>query len=125
MDSWFGAILGGAVYGAWATWANWGDGPHQALRVGAVHWATSAALTFGGTWFMRRLHLLLPASTGWRSALRTSILGLCLTYAVLLLVHLAIQTQHILLTLAPGLIPNILFCSSYAALLVRTQKVTP
>lgn len=125
MDSWFGAILGGAFYGAWATWANWGDGAHQALLVGGTHWATSAALTYGGTWAMRQIHRrFLGGSQGWRGAARTTVLGLCLTYATLLVVHTAIHTQHILLTLAPGVLPNILFCSIYAALLMRTQKAT-
>jgi hypothetical protein len=120
MDSWFGAILGGAVYGAWAVWANWGDGANQALKVGLAHWTTSALLTFFGTMAMRFFY---GQAHGAAGGMRAMVGGLCLTYATLFLVHGLIGTQHVLLTLAPGLIPNVLFCTSYALLLMRTQPL--
>jgi len=49
--------------------------------------------------------------------------GLAMTYLALLSVHTTIGTQHILLTIAPGILPNVLFCSSYALLLMRTHPV--
>ncbi len=122
MGSWVGAVLGGSVYGAWATWANWDQGRHQALLIGASHWATSALLTYGGTWAMRQLF---GQSTGWAGPARAFTGGMALTYACLLAVHTVLHTEHVLLTLAPGLIPNIIFCSSYAALLMRTTTNTP
>ncbi len=117
-DSWFGAVLGAAAYGAWATWANWSEGPIQALRIGGAHWCASAFLTYFGTYVMRRLF-------GQRSsgvaALRAVLGGLLFTYGTLLVVHTLVHTQHLLLTLAPGVVPNVLFCTGYAALLSRTQ----
>jgi uncharacterized membrane protein (UPF0136 family) len=120
MDSWFGAILGGGVYGAWAVWANWSQGSTHAWGIGLAHWTTSALLTFFGTMAMRQFF---GRSVGWVGGCRAFIGGLSLTYFTLLVVHAAIRTEHVLLTLAPGIIPNILFCSTYALLLARTQPV--
>jgi hypothetical protein len=120
MDSWFGAILGGAVYGAWAVWANWSQGSAHAWGIGLAHWTTSALLTFFGTMAMRQFY---GNAQGWLGGVRAFTGGLCLTYAALLLVHGLIRTEHLLLTLAPGVIPNILFCSGYALLLMRTRPL--
>lgn len=120
MDSWFGAVLGGGVYGAWAVWANWAQGASMALTIGAAHWLTSALLTFFGTMAMRRFY---GNAQGWAGSLRAFAGGLGLTYASLFVVHGLLGTQQLLLTLAPGIIPNVLFCSSYALLLKRTQTV--
>ena len=118
MDSRFGAILGGGVYGAWAVWANWSQGSAHAWGIGLAHWTTSALLTFFGTMAMRKFY---GNGQGWTGGLRALSGGLCLTYASLLLVHSAIRTEHVLLTLAPGIVPNVLFCTGYALLLMRTQ----
>jgi hypothetical protein len=120
MDSWFGAALGGGVYGAWAVWANWAQGVNMALTIGAAHWLTSALLTFFGTMAMRRFY---GSPQGWAGSLRAFAGGLSLTYASLLAVHGLLGTQQLLLTLAPGIAPNILFCASYALLLKRTMTV--
>jgi len=117
MGSWVGAVLGGSVYGAWATWANWDQGRNHALLIGASHWATSTVLTYGGTWAMGQFF---AQSKGLGGAVRAFTGGMTLTYACLFIVHTVLRTEHLLLTLAPGLIPNIVFCSSYAALLMRT-----
>ena len=118
MDSWFGAVLGGGVYGAWAVWANWGQGASMALAIGAAHWLTSALLTFFGTMAMRKFY---GNASGWTGSLRAFAGGLGLTYASLFSVHGLLGTEQLLLTLAPGVIPNILFCASYALLLKRTR----
>jgi hypothetical protein len=117
MDSWFGAVLGGGVYGAWAVWANWAQGVNMALTIGAAHWLTSSLLTFFGTMAMRRFY---GNADGWMGSFRAFAGGLSLTYASLFAVHGLLGTQQLLLTLAPGIIPNILFCASYALLLSRT-----
>ena len=121
VDSWFGALLGGSVYGAWAAWANWGQGAGMALAIGAAHWLTSTLLTYFGTMAMRWFYGDLDSRAG---GLRAFVGGLCLTYASLFAVHGLLGTQHLLLTLAPGIIPNILFCGSYALLLKRTRTAT-
>ena len=120
MDSWFGAMVGGAVYGAWASWANWDHGASHALTIGLAHWVTSALLTFFGTMTMRKFF---GSALGAAGGLRALFGGLALTYFALLVVHTTIGTQHILLTIAPGILPNVLFCSSYALLLMRTHPV--
>jgi hypothetical protein len=120
MDSWFGAVLGGGVYGAWAVWANWAQGASTAWGIGAAHWLTSALLTFFGTLAMRQFY---GKAQGWAGSLRAFAGGLCLTYASLLAVHGLLGTEQLLLTLAPGIVPNILFCTSYALLLKRTTTV--
>jgi hypothetical protein len=118
MDSWFGALLGGGVYGAWAVWANWAQGARMASAIGVAHWMTSALLTFFGTMAMRRFYGDAGSRTG---SLRSFAGGLTLTYASLFTVHGLLGTEHLLLTLAPGIIPNLLFCASYALLLKRTR----
>lgn len=120
MDSWYGAILGGSVYGAWAAWANWDQGAAHASGIGLAHWTTSALLTFFGTMAMRAFY---GRGQGWAHGARALVGGLGLTYAALLLVHTALRTEHVLLTLAPGILPNVLFCTSYALLLMRTQPI--
>lgn len=123
MDSWLGALLGGGVYGAWAVWANWTQGANMALTIGAAHWLTSALLTFFGTMAMRRFYGDADSRTGTLRALAG---GLTLTYASLFAVHGLLGTQQLLLTLAPGIMPNVIFCASYALLLQRTRTpVTP
>ena len=118
MDSWFGAVLGGGIYGAWAVWANWSQGASMALTIGAAHWLTSALLTFFGTMAMRRFY---GDGNGALGGLRAFAGGMTLTYASLFAVHGLLGTQHLLLTLAPGIVPNILFCASYSMLLKRTR----
>lgn len=118
MDSWFGAVLGGGVYGAWAVWANWAQGAHMALAIGAAHWMTSALLTFFGTQAMRGFYGDADSRIG---GLRAFAGGLALTYASLFTVHGLLGTHQLLLTLTPGIVPNILFCASYALLLKRTR----
>lgn len=120
MDSWYGAILGGSVYGAWAAWANWDQGAAHALGIGLAHWTTSALLTFFGTMAMRAFY---GRGQGWTRGARALSGGLGLTYTTLLLVHTTLRTEHLLLTLAPGILPNVLFCTSYALLLMRTQPI--
>lgn len=120
MDSWFGAVLGGAAYGAWAVWANLSQGLMPALGIGLAHWTTSALLTFFGTMAMRRFF---GTARGWVGGTRAFLGGLGLTYATLFTVHGVIGTQHLLLTLAPGIVPNVLFCSGYALLLMRTTPL--
>ena len=90
--------------------------------IGLGHWTTSALLTFFGTAAMRRFY---GSSSGWSGMARAFGGGLCLTYCALFAVHSALGTQHLWLTLAPGLIPNILFCSSYAGLLHHTLHAAP
>ena len=116
-DSWWGAVLGGAVYGAWATWANWSQGTAMAVTIGVSHWATSALLTFFGTAAMRRFY---GNASGWQGLVRAFGGGLALTYLALFTVHGVLGTEHLWLTLAPGIVPNVLFCGSYAGLLQRT-----
>lgn len=121
-DSVFGAVLGGLVYGLWAVWANWDGGAALALRIGSAHWLTSTGLTYFGTAAMRGCFGL--SRNPNLGALLAFAGGLLLTYSVLLLVHESIGTPHILLTLAAGLLPNLLFCSGYALLLRRTATPT-
>jgi hypothetical protein len=120
MDSWFGAVLGGGIYGMWAVWANWAQGADTAWRIGAAHWLTSTLLTFFGTLAMRQFY---GNAQGWAGSMRAFAGGLGLTYCSLFAVHGFLGTEQLLLTLAPGIIPNILFCVSYALLLKRTKTV--
>lgn len=113
-----GAIFGGLVYGLWVVWANRAGGLDLALRSGAAHWLTSVGLTYFGTAAMRSCFGLLPQPD--LGALLAFVGGLLLTYTVLLMVHFSIGTPNIPLTLAAGVVPNLLFCSGYALLLRRT-----
>jgi hypothetical protein len=122
-DSLPGAALGALVYGAWAVWSNYDAGPAMAYKIGAVHWLTSTLLTYFGTAWMRVFFS--AGSTPFDGALLAGIGGLCMTYIVLIAVHTFIGTPHLLLTLAAGAIPNLLFCSGYALLLWRTAARAP
>jgi len=118
IDSFWGAVLGAGVYGAWATFANWDAGWQVALTVGLSHWLMSTFLTYTGTGVMRRCYRV------GRGRLEGALLaltgGLSFTYVLLIALHHAIGTPHLALTLAAGVIPNLLFCSSYSLLLSRT-----
>ncbi|HEX4871270.1 MAG TPA: hypothetical protein VFV27_03050 [Nevskiaceae bacterium] len=117
-DSLAGAMLGAAVYAAWAVWINRAAGLEMALSAGAGHWLASTLLTYYGTAAMRAIE---RRTRGLRHpAQATALGGLALTYLVLLGLHLALGTPELLLTLAPGLLPNLLFCAGYAELLRRT-----
>lgn len=113
-----GASIAAVVYGGWAIWANAPAGLPIALRVAMVHAALSAGLTYFGTGWMRRFF------RAGRSPLNGACLafcgGLAVTYALLIGVHSLIGTPHLALTLAAGVLPNLLFCSAYALLLSRT-----
>lgn len=119
VDSFWGACLGAGVYAAWAVWANWDAGSHIALRAGLTHWVMSTFLTYTGTATMRQLHRLGRGPV--TSALCCFGGGLFYTYALLIGAHVAVGTAYIALTLAAGVVPNLLFCGSYALLLARTR----
>lgn len=121
VDSFWGACLGAAVYAAWAVWANWDAGRHIALTAGLTHWATSTFLTYTGTGVMRQLHRRAHGTVG--AMLLCFGGGLLYTYALLFGAHALVGTAHIALTLAAGVVPNLLFCGSYALLLSRTHAL--
>lgn len=121
-DSFWGACFGAGVYAAWAVWANWEAGERVAYTAGLTHWLVSTFLTYTGTGVMRRCY-----ARGRRAAEAAALSfggGLAYTYALLFGAHLLTGTAHIALTLAAGVIPNILFCSSYTLLLSRTQPAS-
>lgn len=120
IDSFGGAVVGAGAYGAWATYVNWDSGSRVALGIGATHWLASTFLTYTGTGVMRRAFMLGSHEVG--AVIVAAVGGLVYTYLVLLGIHLAIGTSHLLLTLAAGAIPNLLFCGSYALLLARTMR---
>ncbi|WP_051361907.1 hypothetical protein [Solimonas soli] len=120
MDSVFGAVLGGACYGSWATFANWSAGAPHALRIGVTHFAMSTGLTLSGVMIMNRLFALSRAPRlGAALAFGGS---MAFTYALLIGVHALIGTPHILLTLAPGFVPTLSFCTLYSLLLLREAR---
>ena len=55
LNSVFGAALGAACYGLWATYANWSAGSGAATRIGLTHFAMSLGLTLIGVRLMNRL----------------------------------------------------------------------
>lgn len=124
LDSRFGAVLGGAAYGGWAVFANWHAVGQAAWRIGGAHFAMSTALTWSGVRLMSWLFGL--AAVPALGALLAGFGSLTATYALLLSVHWMIGTPHILLTLAPGLIPTVAFCLLYSLLLFNhSSNVEP
>lgn len=117
MDSPLGAVLGAMVYGLWAFYVNRRAGLPHALLIGATHWLMSVVLTISCVALMRTLFWL-PA-TARRGAALSMIGSLAVTYTLLVGVHLAIGTPHILLTLAPGMAPTIGFAVVYSSLIYR------
>lgn len=120
MDSPLGAVLGGAAYGSWAVIANWSAGSAAALRIGAAHFAMSTGLTLAGVAVMNRLFAL--ARRPQAGAALAFCGSMALTYALLISVHTALHTPHLLLTLAPGFIPTLSFCTLYSLLLLRHAR---
>lgn len=123
MDGLAGATLGGALYGGWTTAVNWRFGPALALQAGAAHGALSVVLTLCGTAWMRSVFVRCPALPAAVRAALAATAGLVLTYALLLSVHALIGTPRVWLSLAPGLLPNLVFCGTYALLLQQTAPV--
>lgn len=117
MDSPLGAALGGACYGGWAGFANWSAGPPAALRIGFTHCLMSTGLTLAGVAIMNRLFRLARSPRLGAVAAFCGSMGF--TYGLLIGVHRLIGTPHLLLTLAPGLIPTVSFCTAYPLLLLR------
>ena len=117
-DSFLGAALGAAFYAAWAIAVNWPAGPRIAFAAGGAHWLMSAFLTYTGTGLMRQCFA--AARSERDGALFAFVGGLGFTYALLISVHHTIGTPNLVLTLVAGIVPNILFCGSYALLLSRT-----
>ncbi|NGY05456.1 hypothetical protein [Solimonas terrae] len=120
MDSPLGAILGGAFYGSWATFANWSAGVHAAARIGFIHFLMSTGLTLAGVAIMNRLYHL--ARRPRNGAIIAFCGSMACTYTLLIGVHSLIGTPHILLTLAPGFIPTVSFCVVYPLLLLRHAR---
>lgn len=119
LDSPLGALIGAAAYGSWACYANLSAGWRRALTIGLAHFATSFVLTFSGVKVMNALYAW--ARSPWRGA--SAFFGsLGLTYGALLGVHTLLGTPHILMTLAPGLLPTVGFCSGYTWLLFRAER---
>jgi hypothetical protein len=120
LDSWAGALLGALLYGGWACWANRSAGALHATGIGVAHAVMSFCLTLGGVKIMN-LFFSLPSDprAGALSAFAGSMTA---TYSLLVSVHLAIGTPHILLTLAPGLLPTAGFCLAYSLLLLRQSR---
>lgn len=123
MDSAFGAVLGGAFYGSWATFANWSAGEHAALRIGFTHFLMSTGLTLAGVAIMNRLFRF--GRTPRQGAVIAFFGSMTFTYTLLISVHRLIGTPHILLTLTPGFIPTVSFCVVYPLLLLRQQRQQP
>lgn len=120
MDSAFGAVLGGAAYGGWAVFANWQAVGQAAWRIGGAHFAMSTALTWSGvrvmSWLFGRV------SEPALGALLAGLGALAATYGLLVPVHLALGTPHLLLTLAPGMGPTLAFCVLYSLLLFNQSS---
>lgn len=120
MDSSVGALLGGAAYGGWAVAANWQAAGQAAWRIGGTHFAMSTALTWSGvrlmSWLFRR------SDEPLAGALIAGFGALLVTYGLLVPVHLALGTPHILLTLAPGIGPTLAFCIVYSLLLFHRAR---
>lgn len=122
LDSPLGAIAGGLLYGSWAFWANHlSAGTAMALRIALAHAAMSTFLTLFGVKAMNRLFKL--GHTAAQGALIACLGSLLLTYVLLIGVHTYLRTPHILLTLAPGLLPTLSFCLSYSLLLWRQARL--
>lgn len=120
-DSAGGALLGALPYALWAGFVNAPAGTAMALRAGLTHALVSATLTYVDAANMRYCFAL-----GRTPVQRIAYAfggGLALTYAVLITAHWLIGTPHIALTLAAGVIPNLLYGGGYALLLARTSAV--
>ncbi len=124
VDGPLGALAGGAIYGGWAFFANLSAaGARRAALIGCVHFLISVFLTFAGVKVMNALFAW--GGPSWRGGSSALVGALTLDYAVLVGVHLWLGTPHILLTLAPGLLPNICFCFAYTLLLLRARSNPP
>jgi hypothetical protein len=119
-DTFGGAMLGAVPYALWALFVNWQAGPAMAWRAAATHWLVSTTLTYVDAANMRLFFGL--GRTRRHSIVLAFSAGMALTYTVLFAAHTIVGTPHILLTLAAGLIPNILYCSGYAVLLAKTSR---
>ncbi len=117
-----GAVLGGMLFAAWAAFANRDGGTFVSLRSCGGQLFASAALTFIDARLMDRVFRL--GGGGSAGAAIAAVVSLVFTYALIVGVHLALHTPHILLTLLPGMPPTLGFSLMYALLLLREQGAT-
>lgn len=112
-----GAVLGAVLFALWAALVNHDGGFHVSLRSGAGQFAASVALTVLDA---RLMMLLFHACKDRRLGAALSAVGsLAFSYGLVIGVHLALGTPHILLTILPGLPPTIGFTVVYTMLLMR------
>lgn len=116
------ALVGALSYGAWTFVVNVSSGGYFiALRSGLVHAVMSFSITYGSVMLMRAVFK--RAATPLQGAILAVMTALCLTYLLLISVHLYIGTPHILWTLAPGLLPTIGYDTIYSVILYRAAKL--
>jgi hypothetical protein len=114
-----GALLGGMLFAAWAAFANRDGGAYVSLRSSLGQCIISASLTFADARLMNRVFRL--ADGGRTGAVYAAVASLVLTYTLVIGVHRALHTPHILLTVLPGMPPTVGFSLAYATLLLREQ----
>jgi hypothetical protein len=112
-----GAALGGVLFAAWAALVNRDGGVYVSLRSSFGQFFVSSLLTMFDARLMDRLFHRFPnPRTGALMAAAGSLIG---TYVLVIGVHGAIGTPHILLTILPGLPPTLGFTAMYTMLLLR------
>ena len=117
-DGLTGAMLGASFYAAWSFAVNYHQGVDFATKVSFTHWLMCTLLTYYGTSVMKFFYHL------YKSQIQAVIAfcgGMLVTYGILIPVHTIIGTPNILLTLAAGIIPTLVFCCLYSILLAKTE----
>jgi hypothetical protein len=117
-----GALLGGMLFAAWAAFANRDGGAYVSLRSSLGQCFVSATLTFIDARLMNRIFRF--AGGDRAGAVCAVVASLVLTYTLVIGVHMALHTPHILLTVLPGMPPTVGFSLMYATLLLREQLAT-
>jgi hypothetical protein len=117
-----GAVLGGLLFAAWAAVVNRDGGAYVSLRSSCGQFLASTTLTLVDARVMNGLFARFQSPPV--AAAVAAIGSLVMTYGLVVGVHLAIGTPHILLTLLPGIPPTLGFTAVYTLLLLRERAHT-
>jgi hypothetical protein len=112
-----GAVLGAVLFALWAALVNRDGGVYVSLRSSSGQFFASVALTVLDA---RLMMVLFHCCSQRRLGAALALIGsLVFSYGLVIGVHLALGTPHILLTILPGVPPTVGFTVVYTLLLLR------
>lgn len=105
-------VLAGALYGAWAIYANWNHGLPRVARAFAIQFV----LSFCSTSFMTlMIELTLARGRSAANKLLAAIGPHSGMITLFVIIHYIAGTPHVMKTIAPSAVVGLLFCIVYVS----------